>query len=72
MLDGATQKANSEPATAFFRQALQATAPTDSKLTIAILHEGDRFDWIIPPPEAEFKTDEKRDPSAPTLRAPHH
>lgn len=71
MLDGATQKANSEPATAFFRQALQATAPPDSKLTIAILHEGDKFDWIIPPPE-ELKRDDKRDPTAPTLRAPHH
>lgn len=71
MLDGATQKANSEPATAFFRQALQATAPPDSKLTIAILHEGDRFEWIIPPPE-ELKRDDKRDPTAPTLRAPHH
>jgi hypothetical protein len=72
MLDGATQKTNSEPATVFFREALKATAPADSKLTIAILREGDRFDWIIPPPEAEFKTDEKRDPTAPTLRAPHH
>jgi hypothetical protein len=72
MLDGATQKTNSEPATVFFREALKATAPKDSKLTIAILREGDRFDWIIPPPESEFKTDEKRDPSAPTLRAPHH
>lgn len=71
MLDGATQKANSEPATAFFRKALEATAPKDSKLTIAILHEGDRFDWIIPPPEGESKTDDKRDPTAPTLRAPH-
>ena len=28
MLDGATQKANSEPATVFFRKALEATAPT--------------------------------------------
>jgi hypothetical protein len=72
MLDGATQKANSEPATAFFRQALQVTAPPDSKLTIAILHEGDRFEWIIPPPENELKRDDKRDPTAPTLRAPHH
>jgi len=72
MLDGATQKANSEPATAFFRQALQATAPPESKLTIAILHEGDRFDWIIPPPDGESKPDDKRDSTAPTLRAPHH
>lgn len=72
MLDGATQKANSEPATVFFRQALQATAPRDSKLTLAILHEGDRFDRIIPPPETELKTDDKRDSTAPTLRAPHH
>ena len=72
MLDGATQKANSEPATVFFRQALQATAPPDSKLTIAILHEGDRFEWIIPPPDNELKADDKRDPTAPTLRAPHH
>jgi len=71
MLDGATQKANSEPATVFFRKALEATAPKDSKLTIAILHEGDRFEWIIPPPE-ELKRDDKRDPTAPTLRAPHH
>jgi hypothetical protein len=73
MLDGTTQKASSEPATVFFRAALQATAPQDSKLTIAILHEGDRFDWIIPPPESETKrADDKRDPTAPTLRAPHH
>jgi hypothetical protein len=72
MLDGATQKAASEPATVFFRKALEATAPPESKLTIAILHEGDRFDWIIPPPENELKTDDKRDPGAPTLRAPHH
>ena len=71
MLDGATQKANSEPATAFFRQAMLATASPDSKLTIAILHEGDKFDWIIPPPE-DLKRDDKRDPTAPTLRAPHH
>jgi hypothetical protein len=72
MLDGATQKAASEPATVFFRKALETTAPKDSKLTIAILHEGDRFDWIIPPPENELKPDDKRDPTAPTLRAPHH
>ena len=71
MLDGATQKANSEPATVFFRKALEVTAPPESKLTIAILHEGDRFEWIIPPPE-ELKRDDKRDPTAPTLRAPHH
>jgi hypothetical protein len=72
MLDGATQKANSEPATVFFRKALEATAPKESKLTIAILHEGDRFDWIIPPPEEVKPGDDKRDSAAPTLRAPHH
>jgi len=72
ILDGATQKVNSEPATAFFRQAMLATAPPEAKLTIAILHEGDKFDWIIHPPEGEMKADDKRDPTAPTLRGPHH
>jgi hypothetical protein len=72
ILDGESQKSNSEPASVFFRKALEATAPPDAKLTIAMLQEGDRFQWIIPPPEAEQKPDEKRDPSAPTLRGPHH
>jgi hypothetical protein len=72
ILDGATQKVGSEPATVFFRQAMLATASQGSKLTIAIMREGDKFDWIIPPPEGELKADDKRDPTAPTLRAPHH
>ena len=41
-------------------------------LTLAILREGDRFDWIIPPAEPAKKPDEKRADDAPTLRGPHH
>lgn len=73
ILDGASSKAASEPATAFMRGALTATANPDSKITLAVLHEGDRFDWIIPPAETPQKPgDDKRDPAAPTLRGPHH
>ena len=72
ILDGATQKTNPEGATAFLRGAMTATAPAGSSLTLAILHEGDRFDWIIPPTEVPEKPDDKRDPTAPTLRGPHH
>jgi hypothetical protein len=72
ILDGASQKSNSEGATAFLRGAMAATAAPGSNLTLAILHEGDRFEWIIPPEEVPAKPDEKRDSSAPTLRAPHH
>jgi hypothetical protein len=73
LVDGAGQKADSVPATTFFQAALKATSAPDAKLTLAILHEGDRFDWIIPPPEGELKPGEqKRDSDAPTLRAPHH
>jgi hypothetical protein len=72
ILDGATQKSNSEGATAFLRGAMTATAPAGSNVTLAILREGDRFDWIIEPKDVPLKPDEKRDPTAPTLRAPHH
>jgi hypothetical protein len=72
ILDGAAQKTNPEGATAFIRGAMTATAPAGSTLTLAILHEGDRFDWIVPPTDVPEKPDEKRDQSAPTLRGPHH
>jgi hypothetical protein len=72
ILDGSSQKSNSEGATTFLRGAMTATAPPGANLTLAILHEGDRFDWIIPPVDVPVKPDEKRDPTAPTLRAPHH
>ncbi len=72
ILDGASQKAASESVTAFLRGALTATSPPDTKLTIAILREGDRFDWIIPPAETPKKPTEKRADDAPTLRGPHH
>lgn len=72
ILDGASQKAASEGVTAFLRGALTVTGSPDTKLTLAILHEGDRFDWIIPPPETLKKPDEKRADDAPTLRGPHH
>lgn len=72
LLDGQGPKAASEGVTAFLRGALAATGTPDTKLTLAILHEGDRFDWIIPPTETFKKPDEKRDADAPTLRGPHH
>jgi hypothetical protein len=72
ILDGAAQKSNSDGATTFLRGAMTATAATGADLTLAILHEGDRFEWIIPPTDVPEKPDEKRDSSAPTLRAPHH
>ena len=72
ILDGASQKAASEGVTAFLRGALTATSPPGTKLTLAILREGDRFDWIIPPAEPAKKPDEKRADDAPTLRGPHH
>jgi hypothetical protein len=72
LLDGASPKAASEPTTVFMRDALTATKSKESKLTLAALHDNDHFEWIIPPPEALRKpSDEKRDPAAPTLRAPH-
>lgn len=73
VLDGAAQKALSEGATAFLQGALKATSAPDTKLTLAVLREGDHFDWIIPPPETlEKPSNQKRDSDAPTLRAPHH
>jgi hypothetical protein len=72
ILDGAAQKSNSDGATAFLRGAMAAIAASGSDMTLAILHDGDRFDWIIPPKDVPEKLDEKRDPTAPTLRAPHH
>jgi hypothetical protein len=72
VLDGASQKAASEGVTAFIRGALTATSPPDSKLTLAILREGDRFDWIVPPTDMPKKPTEKRADDAPTLRGPHH
>ena len=60
-------------ATDFVRGAIIATITPENKPALASLREGDKFDWIIPPPETFKKAaDDKRDPSAPTLRAPHH
>ncbi|MGH9593321.1 MAG: hypothetical protein ACRD5L_09540, partial [Bryobacteraceae bacterium] len=72
MLDGEANKAASDPATAFLRGALQATSAPDAKLALAVLHENDRFDWVIASPEPLPKiNDTKRDADAPTLRKPH-
>jgi hypothetical protein len=72
ILDGAATRAAGEPTSIFLRDALTATKSQESKLTLAILRDNDRFDWVIPPPEPLRKpSDEKRDPTAPTLRAPH-
>jgi len=73
ILDGASQKTNPDGATAFLKGAMQAAADPGANLTLAILHEGDRLDWIIPPTDVPAKPDDKkRDADAPTLRAPHH
>jgi hypothetical protein len=73
IFDGASNKALSDPATEFVKGAITATITPEKKPALAILHEGDKFDWIIPPPEDVDKaTQDKRDPTAPTLRAPHH
>jgi hypothetical protein len=72
ILDGAAPKAAGDSTTAFLRDALTATKSKDSKLTLAALHDNDHFEWVIPPPEPLRKpSDEKRDPTAPSLRAPH-
>lgn len=73
IFDGASNKALSDPATVFVKGAITATITPEKKPALAILHEGDKFDWVIPPPEdVEKATQEKRDPTAPTLRSPHH
>jgi hypothetical protein len=73
IFDGASNKAASDPATIFVKGAITATITPENKPALAILREGDKFDWIIPPPETFKKAeDDKRDPTAPTLRAPHH
>jgi hypothetical protein len=73
IFDGASNKAASDPATIFVKGAITATITPENKPALAILQEGDKFGWVIQPPETFKKTeDEKRDPTAPTLRAPHH
>jgi hypothetical protein len=73
IFDGASNKAASDPATIFVKGAIVATITPENKPALAILREGDKLDWIIPPPETFKKAeDDKRDPTAPTLRAPHH
>ncbi len=73
IFDGASDKAASDPATIFVRGAITATITPENKPALAVLREGDKFDWVIPPPETFQKAaDDKRDPNAPTLRAPHH
>jgi hypothetical protein len=73
IFDGASNKAASDPATMFVKGAITATITPENKPALAILQEGDKFDWVIQPPETFKKSDdEKRDPTAPTLRAPHH
>jgi hypothetical protein len=73
IFDGASNKAASDPAAIFVRGAITATITPENKPALAILREGDKFDWLIPPPETLQKAaDDKRDPNAPTLRAPHH
>jgi hypothetical protein len=73
IFDGASNRAASDPATIFVKGAIIATITPENKPALAILREDDKFDWVIPPPETFKKAeDEKRDPTAPTLRAPHH
>jgi len=73
IFDGASNKAASDPAILFVKGAIIATIAQENKPALAVLREGDKFDWAIPPPETFKKAeDEKRDPTAPTLRAPHH
>jgi hypothetical protein len=73
IFDGASNKALSDPATTFMKGAITATITPEKKPALAILHVGDKFDWVIPPPEdVEKALEEKRDPNAPTLRSPHH
>jgi hypothetical protein len=73
IFDGASNKAASDPTVIFVKGAITATITPENKPALAILREGDKFDWIIPPPETFKKAeDDKRDPTAPTLRAPHH
>jgi len=73
IFDGASNKAASDPATVFVRGAITATITPDNKPALAILREGDKFDWVISPPETFQKAaDDKREPGAPTLRGPHH
>jgi len=72
ILDGESNKAAPDPAIAFVRGAMMATITPDERPALAVLREGDRFDWVIPSPETLKPADENRDPNAPTLRAPHH
>ncbi len=73
IFDGSSNKAVSEPATVFVKGAITAIITPENKPALAILHEGDKFDWVIPPPEdVEKAVEAQRDPNAPTLRSPHH
>ncbi len=73
IFDGTSDKAASDPATLFMKGAITAVITPENLPTLAALREGDIFNWVIPPPETFKKAeDEKRDPTAPTLRGPHH
>lgn len=71
IVDGASNKADPQAASAFLKNALQATAPQDSQLSLAVLYDDDRFEWVIEPPEQPTSSP-KRDSDAPSLRRPPH
>lgn len=72
VLDGAGDKADPQSASLFLKGALQATAPQDSKLSLAVLYQDDKFAWVIEPPEPAAKPGQSRDADAPSLRRPPH
>lgn len=72
VLDGASNKADPQAASLFLKGALQATAQAGSQLSLAVMYEDDRFQWVLAPPDAQNLADPKRDPDKPSLRRTPH
>ena len=71
IVDGASNKADPQAASTFLKNALQATAPQDSQLSLAVLYEDDRFAWVIEPPDSP-KITQSATPTPPPFAAPPH
>lgn len=70
ILDGASNKAEPAAAAEFMKGALTATSDKNQQLSLAVLYQDDRFNWVIEPKDAAAAPP-KRDSDAPTLRKPH-
>jgi len=70
ILDGESTKADPAAAASFLKGALEATSQKDQQLSLCVLYENDRFNWVIEPKNGAVAPP-KRDSDAPTLRKPH-